>query len=969
MKKILLVISFVCIMLLSSTVIGEIDGSGNVIIKDLELNRRLLSSFDTDRNGKISIAEAEKAIYLYIGSDGKNITSLDGIEHFKNLQIFSFHATNVEDISPLKDLKCLEFLQVHDIDDYDLSLISDLTNLKTLRLGDNTWNTITDISSLGKLVNLEYLTLGFKKISDISPLKNMTKLKHLELGLNNIEDISVLTYLINLERLELHNNNISNIDSLNALENLEFLSLSYNDIEDLSAIKNLTNLTTLMVDDNKIVDVSVLKDFYQLSTLSLRNNFIQDISPLSGIAKAMDPWMGYLDLINNPINNKNTPNAIHYSELDFQGTMDYYEVWIVEEVIEEYQLDITSLNGSVINKNKKNVYLEGDVVSLEAIADIGYEFKGWIINGEFSEKLSNTLQITIEGDYIVEAIFEEVEYVITLTYENAEIEGLKKAYKYGETVTLTVKPYNGYLFDNWYMNMQVFLEETLTFVIKENCEIVVNVEPITYINDSIELTNSDFLNAVISNFNGTMKYNYGSSINPLPNLILEGDDFKLDYAEEYKYGDNKYFIEYLVQSEDTSGELVVKKVELEDLGLWDGLRFNINLEDMYFASSTIQFNEMVTLETFNIVEDTMSIETTDSIERPIKISFANLIIEETWGDSLDTKYHKLPVVYIESDVDYYQVDFIYPGKARPSKYIDFDVQLIDYGMSNNSDAIKNLVEFGQYTIGKAKHIKYSINDPAIEANKKIILKNILMGLYTLGSDGKTNYASKEISNNFYETFVLNSIDKAVAISKINSFFRGTNIGGIISNPSSELSVIVDNIDRKISGSYFYIDEVILSKISTAKDGYEIGKRVYSFYASLSNNNNFKYYGNILKDMAVPLRSNGIFYQSGDQTLDANIQTLQQVKDFDIYKEWPDYNINNISTRLDHEFYNNSKVLKKVKGEDMIRKEVVMKMYVMHSNALSIYSNEIYKDKMYFIREGGIMITEVYEYLINNLPVK
>ena len=38
-----------------------------------------------------------------------------------------------------------------------------------------------------------------------------------------------------------------------------------------------------------------------------------------------------MDIKNNPLNNKETPNAVHKSELDFTVGSRTYEVWVVEE--------------------------------------------------------------------------------------------------------------------------------------------------------------------------------------------------------------------------------------------------------------------------------------------------------------------------------------------------------------------------------------------------------------------------------------------------------------------------------------------------------------------------------------------------------------------------------------------------------------------------------------------------------------
>ena len=97
---------------------------------------------------------------------GENITDINGIENFVDLEVLGIRFTKVSEINGLKGLE----------------------NLMDLDLGDNK---ISDIGSLADLVNLNILRLGGNNISDISPLRKLTNLTILDLHSNGITDIDL----------------------------------------------------------------------------------------------------------------------------------------------------------------------------------------------------------------------------------------------------------------------------------------------------------------------------------------------------------------------------------------------------------------------------------------------------------------------------------------------------------------------------------------------------------------------------------------------------------------------------------------------------------------------------------------------------------------------------------------------------------------------------------------------------------
>ena len=119
------------------------------------------------------------------------------VRDVQNITWFGAESSNITNIDVLANFTNLESLIIYDNNISDISALSNLTNLKELHINVNN---ISDISALAKLTNLEILTLTQNNISDISPLANLTSLEELYLEENSITDFSVLDKLPNIDR-------------------------------------------------------------------------------------------------------------------------------------------------------------------------------------------------------------------------------------------------------------------------------------------------------------------------------------------------------------------------------------------------------------------------------------------------------------------------------------------------------------------------------------------------------------------------------------------------------------------------------------------------------------------------------------------------------------------------------------------------------------------------------------------------
>ncbi|WP_298767444.1 T9SS type A sorting domain-containing protein [uncultured Polaribacter sp.] len=115
-------------------------------------------------------------------------------------------------------------------------------------------------------------------------------------------------------------------------------------------------------------------------------------------------------------------------------------------------LTITATNGSVsTNPSPVNgTYDDGTVVTLTATPDAGYQFDGW--SGDVTGT-TNPLDITMDADKSVTALFSRIQRTLTITATNGTVSTnpspVNGTYDDGTVVTLTATPDAGYQFDGF----------------------------------------------------------------------------------------------------------------------------------------------------------------------------------------------------------------------------------------------------------------------------------------------------------------------------------------------------------------------------------------------------------------------------------------------------------------------------------------------------------------------------------------
>lgn len=233
-------------------------------------------SFDADSSAVISQADLDAVTTLDFGWGEYTITSLRGIEHFKNLETLICNETklSVSDFSKNTNLVHLE-LWGNNIESLDLSNNSKLTNLN---VGGNVHLTSLNIDNC---TNLLSLYVDGAKLSSLA-IPNKSILKKLGYGYTDLSfNVNEFTSLIEL-RCNGHNFDALNL-SATLKTQLEHLQCYYCGINELD-LSEFSNLKFLSCYGNNLTTLDLSKT-PKLGYLNCHTNLLQslDITPLNNL--------------------------------------------------------------------------------------------------------------------------------------------------------------------------------------------------------------------------------------------------------------------------------------------------------------------------------------------------------------------------------------------------------------------------------------------------------------------------------------------------------------------------------------------------------------------------------------------------------------------------------------------------------------------------------------------------------------
>lgn len=239
------------------------------------------NKIDVNSDGEIQVSEAQAIKYLSVG--GANITNLQGIEAFTNLEYLTCNATsitslNISNNTNLIGLKC-QYCQLSNLDfngAINLKyLYCDNNNLTSLDFTNNI-NLVTIYCGNNPLTNLnvsglqflETLNSQYANLSSIN-LNNLPALQGLGFLGNSLSTIDV-SNLSNLRGLDVTNNQLTTIDVSNNLL-LETLSCSHNQLTNLD-LSGHVNFTNLSCSDNQISTINL--NGTNMVVMDCRNNLL-----------------------------------------------------------------------------------------------------------------------------------------------------------------------------------------------------------------------------------------------------------------------------------------------------------------------------------------------------------------------------------------------------------------------------------------------------------------------------------------------------------------------------------------------------------------------------------------------------------------------------------------------------------------------------------------------------------------------
>lgn len=321
-------------------------------------------------------------IVLFIMEE-KDISSIEGIQHFKKLKSLYMGNNNISDLGPLKDMK----------------------RLKTLYF-DN--NKVKDLTPIAGLTEMDGIVMNGNDISDLSPLSGMKKLRILRMDGTLVTDLGPLSGITNLNELEAEDNSIEDLRPLASVTGMKELFLSDNEIKDISPLSNLHSMTRLFIDGNHVADMSPMKDIH-LDELHANDQTVEVTAKKGQVAnppKARDgsAVTDLAELQNLKLENGNLAltDKSKGGSAKFTAENGNFTGTITVRPVATYTLKVN--NG----KADQTSYEAGEKVTLTADkAAVGKEFSGWkVIKGDVKVAEDGTFTMPA-NDVEVKAVYRD----------------------------------------------------------------------------------------------------------------------------------------------------------------------------------------------------------------------------------------------------------------------------------------------------------------------------------------------------------------------------------------------------------------------------------------------------------------------------------------------------------------------------------------------------------------------------------
>jgi len=188
----------------------------------------------------------------------------------------------------------------------------------------------------------------------------------------------------------------------------------------------------------------------------------------------------------------------------------------------QYAVTISTQGQGTTNLDTDTYYFaEDENTTITAIAEEGYQFDKWVING--IESLQNPISITINGNISATAYFSEIpaiQYTVEVAQpENGTINIATGEHQYeeGDIIKLTAKADSAFVFEKWIVNDLEYTTDSIEITISADTKISAYFSEIPAIQYTVEVAQPE--NGTINIATGEHQYEEGDIIK----LIAKAD--------------------------------------------------------------------------------------------------------------------------------------------------------------------------------------------------------------------------------------------------------------------------------------------------------------------------------------------------------------------------------------------------------------------------------------------------------------
>lgn len=258
--------------------------SGAVYIKDANFADYVLKYYDRDQDGFLQTEEAAMIKEIDVSEYDQTIApikTLEGIEHFSNLEILYCNRAGLQGVLDLSNLRKLQHIECDH---------NEITELKIAQCPAIT-SLICEFNKIEKLdikaagcTQLTFFNCQGNKLKTLD-CSGFTKLQHLYCAFN--EELSTLTTtnLQAMTTLACHKTNLTSV-KLQDMPMLEFIQCNDSNLTELD-LKGMDKLQSININSNYIQELDVT-DTPKLKTLNCGENLLSSIKGLAGLNNLVD---------------------------------------------------------------------------------------------------------------------------------------------------------------------------------------------------------------------------------------------------------------------------------------------------------------------------------------------------------------------------------------------------------------------------------------------------------------------------------------------------------------------------------------------------------------------------------------------------------------------------------------------------------------------------------------------------------